>query len=344
MKKILFFLQYDNLGSSSIYRVLIYKDLFDNEYKTKYTYFWSNRYIKKYMLNKKRYFFFIIFSYIINVIKRFYYLFFVAPKYDIVFLQRCFIPLIKPIFLRYLKKRNIKIIFDIDDALHLSKFYYCNDIAKKSNCIIVGNRELKKYYSSFNKNVFLIPTVDNDLKYKPFIKNTFKNKCIGWIGSKSTINNLDILVNPLNSLIKKHPEIYFKVIVDDISGYDNKINHLRYVKWDKNTYLKEMSEFSIGVMPLKINDFNKGKCGFKLIQYLDLNKPVLATDIGENKYIVNNYGSMCGEDEWEKKIETLLFDEKEYRQCLSNIQSNFLQKYGYFTIYKKITEVINKEL
>jgi len=340
--KVGFLLQYDSLGSSSKYRVLIYKDRFDEKYETKYFYFWSNRYLTKYMLNKKKYVLPIAASYIKNVIIRIFQFLFVLPKYDVLIIQRCLVPYLRCTgLLRRLKKSGVRIIYDIDDALHIDSKYDCRGIAEISDCVMVGNQLLKKYYEQYCSHVEFVPTVDNNLLYEEYKQDTFANKCIGWIGSAATVPNLEIIVNVVNRLQKEIPKLYLKVIADTSLGYENKIKNFKFVKWSKDTYMKEMSEFTIGIMPLLDNEFNKGKCGFKLIQYLDLCKPVIATDCGENKTIVGDYGFVCKtEEEWYNSIKELLNNEEGYRKLEQNINSDFLKKYGFVENFEKINKII----
>lgn len=340
-KKLLFLLQYDDLGSSSKYRVLIYKGLFDNDYQTSYSHFWSNRYVSKYMKNKKKYVAQIVFSYLLNFLKRLFIMLFIAKRYDIVFIQRCVFPGVRPFGLKRIKKAGKSIFFDIDDSLHLNSKYFSNKIASLSNVVLTGSQELFNHYKEYNSNVVLIPTIDNDNSYLPFVKNTFKNKCIGWIGSHSTIANLKTISNQLNRFFEKHPDSYLKVISDSSGGLEEFITNFVFSKWDKNTYIDEMSEFSVGIMPLENNEFNKGKCGFKLIQYLDLKKPVVASDVGGNSEIVNNYGFVCrNNDDWFIMLEDLLYNEQTYNNCVANIKNDFLSKYGFFNTYKRIVSLI----
>lgn len=323
-------MQYAEMGSSSKFRVLIYKDFFDKEFKSNYTYFWNNKYVDKYMKNKKKYIVFIVFAYLFNLFKRVALILFIIPKYDVLFIQRCVIPYFKPTFLRYLKGKNVKIIYDIDDALHLNKKYNCDEIAKLSNCVIVGSNELKRHYDLVSKSVFLVPTVDDNRKYIKYIENTFDNKCIGWIGSQTTINNLSLLINPLNRIMSNYKNVYLKIISDDVKDYDKRIKNVKFSKWHSDTYIEEMKEFTIGIMPLFDNEFNKGKCGFKLIQFLDLEKPILASECGENKYIVSNYGKVCNsEEEWYNELENILFNLEIYNYYIQNIKETFEQNYGF---------------
>lgn len=342
--KVIFFLQYDTIGSSSKYRVLIYKNKFDEAYETKYCYFWDNQYVSEYSKAKKKYLFQILAAYTFNVLKRIWQMVFTVPKYDVLVIQRCMIPYIPISFLTYVKRRGVRIIYDIDDALHLEKGYNCSKIAGQADAVMVGNKLLHDYYKQYNLQTFIVPTVDNNHLYQPFVKDTYEKKCIGWIGSFSTVRNFDIIIKVLNRITEEHSEVYVKIISDEVYEYQEKIHNCKFVPWDADTYLQEMQEFTIGIMPLKESAFNAGKCGFKLIQYLDLEKPVVATDLGENATIVSDYGYICtNEDEWYRALTTLLFDEKTYRKCVANIQSKFLHDYGFDANLQKIMDVIEEK-
>jgi len=64
----------------------------------------------------------------------------------------------------------------------------------------------------------------------------------------------------------------------------------------------------VGVMPLVNDSFEKGKCGYKLIQYMACGLPIVASPIGVNAKIVmqGTNGFLAeSQDEWEKAFEAL---------------------------------------
>lgn len=343
MKKLSVFTLYGEKGASSQYRILMYKRELGEKFRVNYYSFWSDKYITQYTYNKKKYLLLIVFEYIIKVIQRLWQLYILAPKSDVVFIQKGVIPGLKNPFINHLKKRGIRIIYDVDDAIYLDKKNNTDLIAQMANIVICGNSTLYDHYIKINSDCIVIPTVENTRKYQPFWKDTYKDKIIGWIGSGVTLHNLDLIVDAVNEVVSRHPEVKFHIICNTPGDYLDRIHNSIFVKWTSEDYISEMGKFSIGIMPLKAIDINKGKCGFKLIQCLNMRKPVIATDIGVNMEIINGCGMLANNTkEWACAMEKLLFNEEEYRKCVSRVDSYFFEKYDYDLIAKRIIEVIDR--
>jgi len=336
------FTKYTKEGPSSNFRTFIYKSEFEKEFKTKYFAFWTKKYYTKYVNNKKKFCALIFINYVFCLIRRIIQIFFSTKNSDIILVQKSLIPGFPRYYLpNYI--RNKKIILDIDDAVYLNKRDDSNYLASIAHTIIVGNEFLKTHYEKINRHIFVVPTIDYTPKYIARISYNFDKKIIGWIGSKSSIKNLDLIVKPLNELIKRHPDIVFVFICDQSYDYDIKIKNAKFVKWNQETYIHDMSFFTIGIMPLVLNDFNLGKCGFKLIQYLNLNLPIIASPIGINKDLTQRfgYGPECDE-EWIESFENLLFNKEKYDFYYKKISTEFYNEFGFDYISKRIINIIDK--
>lgn len=342
-KKLCIFTLYTKKGASSNYRILQFENELEKKYITKIFSFWNEKYIEKYIYKKKKFMPHIVLNYVLSFIKRIVQILFIASRADIVFFQKACIPKCSLTFIPFLKKRGTRIVFDVDDAVYLLPRDNSEKIAKYSDMIICGNKKLKNHYEQYNANIAIIPSIDGDKKFENNIKNTFDNKIIGWIGSSATLENLELLIEPLNNLAERHPELRFLIISDTAGEFQNKIKNCIFKKWTLESYIGLLSEITVGVMPLFDNQINQGKCGFKLIQYMNLEKPVVASDIGINSQIIRNSGFIShSTSEWEKNVEKLLFNEDLYLSCVENIRKVYKMEFGYENILNQIINAIGE--
>lgn len=340
MKRVCIFTLYGEKGASSRYRILMYIDKLKERFHVNCYRFWSDEYITKYTYNKKKYCLLIGLEYVWNIVKRLYQLFILAPKCDVIFIQKGAIPGFKSTFLHHLLKKDIKLIYDVDDAIYLNHKNNTDEIAKLADVIICGNTTLLNHYSQINSNCVVLPTVEDTRKFKPFWGETFNEKIIGWIGSGVTLHNLDLVVDALNIIAEKHPEVKFHIICNTAGEYLKGIKNAVFIKWELETYIKELGRFTIGIMPLKDLAINKGKCGFKLIQCLNMRKPVIATDLGVNREIIGRCGLLAAtKDEWVEAMEQLLFDREKYNECVRQIDFSFFPQYDFDLIANKLIDL-----
>jgi glycosyltransferase involved in cell wall biosynthesis len=245
-------------------------------------------------------------------------------KFDLIWLQQELLPWIPSIFENILVRGNIKIVADYDDAFfhrydQSKNLFVMNllrhkidSVMKYADLILAGNDYLLERAILNNGNVKLFPTVVDIDKFKntnPTKDNYFT---IGWIGSPGTSKYLQIIEEAL-----KEVSLNKEVRISLIGANKIKINgvSINHIQWDENTEVEEISKFDIGIMPLPDNPWERGKCGFKLIQYLSCNLPVIGSPVGVNRDIIQNgiNGFQANStDEWIRYIR-LLKDDKELR-------------------------------
>ncbi|MEQ9809772.1 glycosyltransferase [Streptococcus jiangjianxini] len=332
---------YTKEGASSNYRAYIFNEKLAESFELSWFNFWNKNYSGKYMHNKKKYLLRIALLYIWGTLKRLFQLYFLIPNSDILLIQKGVIPKLKPVFLTHLKRKGIRIVFDVDDAIYLFDNDNSDRIASVSDIVICGNQTLQTHYSKFNTNCVIIPTTDNINLYEPYWSNTFDKKVIGWIGSKTTVNNIDQIVSVINQLVDKYPGVSFDIISNSALDFPKKIKNTRLVQWSSQNYLKDLSKITVGIMPLEDTPINQGKCGFKLIQYLNMKKPVVGSNIGVNGEIIGKNGfAVDSERDWFIALEKLLFDRSAYQNCIKNIEEKFFPVYHYDIVAQDLIDIL----
>lgn len=223
---------------------------------------------------------------------------FQVPSYDLVFIHREAAPIGPPIFEWITAKIFRKpIIFDFDDAIwkrDSSKANRLFSILKQPQktsqlCmwaarVSAGNEFLAAYARQFNKDTRVIPTVvDTDYRHNRLKDHTTGKLNIGWTGSHTTLKYLEMIAEVIGQLEKQY-DFDFYVIADNAPELD--LCSIRYIPWTKESEIEDLLKFNIGLMPLHNDQWEEGKCGFKIIQYLSLGIPGIASPVGVNARLV----------------------------------------------------------
>jgi len=267
-----------------------------------------------------------------------------TSKYDFVFVHREVAPIGPPIFewiiSRILKK---KIIYDFDDAIWMTdrlgegvffRFFKwrrkVSSICSWSYKVSCGNHYLKDYALQFNSFAFYNPsTLDcvghhNPTFYKP--TKSAGEIVIGWTGSHSTLKYLTTIQPVIERLQNQFSFISFLVIADQLPTIT--LQKMTFIKWNPETEVADLLKIDIGIMPLPDDEWAKGKCGFKALQYMSLEIPAVVSPVGVNSSIINHgvngYLAFTDKD-WFNYLSALIIDQ--------NLRNN-IGKLGRETVIK----------
>lgn len=248
-----------------------------------------------------------------------------SHKYDCVFVQREALMFRSVRFEKVFSQKS-KLLFDFDDAIWLMDVSEGNEnwkwlknpskteqIIKLAHMVFAGNRYLYEYALQFNNNVKIVPTTINTEYHKKQIPAIRKERiCIGWTGSITTIKHFRMAETFLKKVKEKFGnKIYFKVIGSET--YENKELSIEGIKWNRETEIEDLSEIDIGLMPLPNDEWAKGKCGFKGLQYMAMEIPTVMSPVGVNSEIINDCENgflASDDDEWVEKISRLVESEE----------------------------------
>ena len=254
-----------------------------------------------------------------------------ARNTKLVLIEYELVPYFPSIFESILTWKGIRYVSIYDDAvfhrydkstnLFIKTFLAkkVKNVMKKSTAVIVGNKYLFEYAkTSSQSNIFLIPTVVNPDLYPPK-KDFSDNIKVVWIGSPSTSKYLKKIEGILLRLSESHS---FELDIIGARNVDlNKNIRHAQIDFDETNESSNLSDYDIGIMPLFNSEWELGKCGFKLIQYMASGLPTIADSVGANSEIIINgeTGFLCNSDkEWLKNFEMLLTNKKLRQEFGSN--------------------------
>jgi len=149
--------------------------------------------------------------------------------------------------------------------------------------VTAGNAGLAAYASRFNSNVALLPSVVDTERFRPDVPSPTDYSggpfTVGWLGSPSTAPYLQLLIEPLQQLAHDWP---VRLVV--VGGPAPVIAGVEVIEhpWSLEQEVFLIQQFDVGVMPLPDSPWCRGKCAYKLIQYMACGIPVVASPVGAN--------------------------------------------------------------
>lgn len=318
MKNVLVLTKYSRAGASSRLRSYQYVDYFKKEHYPcdfEIKPFLNDQYLENLYSKKKN----TLASLIRVYLNTFLFLIKNRNRYDLVFIEKEIFPYF-PAWVELIFLKNKKFVLDYDDAIFhnydrhknfLIRLFLgkkINQLMKKANLITVGNEYLKqRAVVAKADNIEIIPTVVDLDKYSMRPDNLENNliPVIGWIGTSVTQKYLKMIESSLAQVFSIKKFKFLAIGADlnlQLHGFDYEI-----LPWSEKTEVEFLNRIDIGVMPLLDQPFEKGKCGYKLIQYMALGKPVIASPIGVNIEIIQHKKNgflVLSSQEW---IEAFLF-------------------------------------
>lgn len=209
------------------------------------------------------------------------------------------------------------LVFDVDDAIWLGKPFgekAAREIALRSQTVIAGNDYIAEWFSAYCKDVVVIPTAVDTQSYVPQNARDFGDYYIaGWIGTSGNMKYLEAIEAGLNRFLNEGGNRRILVVSDErpkLSSIDPA--RILYEPWSPSTEIRMIQNMSVGLMPLEDNDWVKGKCSFKMLQYMACGKPVIVSPVGMNVDVLGmgHVGEAAtADDEWYSSLTELSRDE-----------------------------------
>ena len=321
-KQILFLPKYSPSGASSRYRIYQFLPYFEKEgISCVVSPLFDDQYFMRFNEGKKQNIFHLFTCYL----RRFVILFSIK-KYDLVFIQYELFPYFPFSLDSWFKKSKTKYVLDFDDAIFhnydVIKPKFISNLFKNkfknllinAEFVITGSPYLTEYCNTFSSKVLEIPTVLAIDKYLINDNKIEKDFVIGWIGSKSTSK---YILDILPALVEFSQ---LNICIIHLIGFDksikeiNELKNVKLIDWTENTEVEEINKFSVGIMPLRDTNWENGKCGFKLIQYMALGKPTIATPLKANLKIDKNNSGLYAitNEEWVLRLKEIFKEKEKY--------------------------------
>lgn len=239
-------------------------------------------------------------------------------RYEVLWIEYEVFPYLPAFAERLLRLFGKPYVVDYDDAVFHN--YDCSGsrlirallgnkidaVMRNAACVVAGNEYLAlRARKAGARRIERIPTVVDSERYQVRKCDQSKNPIIGWIGSPSTQRYVVDIRDALKKVCDQTGARLLLVGASESVRVQLPGIPVDVVRWTEESEGHLVSQMDVGIMPLEDGPWEKGKCGYKLIQYMACGVPVVASPVGVNVEIVNE--NHCGQlaesvSEWTKAL------------------------------------------
>lgn len=223
-----------------------------------------------------------------------------ARRFDLVYLQRECLPFGPSVLERAFRRMGLRTVFDYDDALFIFKPSERNPLASKLrrpekvleifrtvNCVLAGNDYLRDQAAQYCKDArtFLVAEDTHRLTQRPSHRQT-ERPVLGWLGSNSTEKYLHLIAPALQEVSRRYPGMILRIVGGGRFHCDGVT--VEHHEWSLESEVSLLHGFDIGLMPLPLEEWSRGKSGGKARTYMAAGLPAVCTRIGFNCQLIQD--------------------------------------------------------
>jgi glycosyltransferase involved in cell wall biosynthesis len=220
---------------------------------------------------------------------------FTARRYALIWIEKEALPWAPAAFERLcLGERPV--VIDFDDPWNVRYATHRNPVVRlilghkfetvvaHAEVVTVGSAALAEWAKSSNKSRVIEMPPAVDIERYPVLPPPDGPFTIGWIGTPGNDEYIRLIAEPLRYLQTTYGARLRMIGASDrFSLPDVSIDH---VCWREETEGVELARCHVGIMPLRDGPWERGKCGYKLIQYMAAARPAVASPLGASRSII----------------------------------------------------------
>jgi len=248
-------------------------------------------------------------------------------------------------------------VFDVDDAIYVRKPRSLGEAADDSlwrkrkfaatcrwvDVVAAGNDVLAGVARATAQEVTVLPTSIDTAVYRPSTAAAADPPTIAWIGSPENLVYLEMIRPALARLTTRYPTLRMRVICSRFPEWPEVA--VEPVVWSSATEAAALAGAHIGVMPLTDDEWARGKCAFKLLQYMAAALPCVASPVGANTEAVmdgvNGFHAR-NTDEWERHLESLIQSPELRARFGANGRAHVESRFGLRTYQTRYVELLSR--
>jgi glycosyltransferase involved in cell wall biosynthesis len=248
-------------------------------------------------------------------------------------------------------------IFDVDDAIYVRKPRRLGAAADDSpwrkskfaatcrwvDVVAAGNDVLAGVAHASARAVKILPTSIDTAAYQPTTAAAADPPTIVWIGSPENLVYLEMIRPALARLAGRYPTLKMRIICSRFPDWPE-VN-IERIAWSSATEAQALAAAHIGVMPLTDDEWARGKCAFKLLQYMAAALPCVASPVGANtEAVIDGFNGFHARtvDEWERRLELLIRSPEQRARFGANGRAHVESRYAMRTYQARYLELLHR--
>ncbi len=183
-------------------------------------------------------------------------------------------------------------VLDVDDAIWLSPPLggaVAAAAAKRADIVVAGNAWLAEWFSRHNRSVHVVPTAVDTEHFRQASPSPDEGPfVVGWIGTSGNLRFLEDIGEAIARFLRDHKDARLLVVCDrrpalaSVPG-----ERWEYVPWSQDVEVTALQRMDVGLMPLANDEWSRGKCSLKMLQYMACSVAVVVSPVGMNAEVLS---------------------------------------------------------
>lgn len=182
------------------------------------------------------------------------------------------------------------LVLDVDDAIWLSPpvgRFMAKTLARHADVVVAGNRYLAEWFEPHAREVVILPTAVDTEIYQPRSAQPEDDFVIGWMGTSSNFGFVRDIEPALQRVLQEAPQARIVIVSNVAPKFEGlPADRVSFIRWTPDGEADALRSFDVGLMPLADEPWTRGKCSFKMLQYMACAVPVVVSPVGMNSDVL----------------------------------------------------------
>mgnify|MGYP001469234176 CR=1 FL=1 len=237
---------------------------------------------------------------------------------------------------------------DVDDAIWRSGDHVPRLVAQVDT-VIAGNQFIADWFSQYCGSIHIVPTAIDTGRFVPRDAELEREAfVVGWTGTADNLGYLADIEIPLARLMSKYPDVRLMILSNRAPTFEHiPPDRVDFTAWTPQNEAATLQDFDAGLMPLHDTEWERGKCSFKMLQYMAAGIPAVVSPVGMNIDVAAHGGlafTPREESEWFDALEMLYKDRSLARRMGQRGRAVAITHYDVAVVSSRLASIFKSAL